>query len=253
MSNNTKSNSNTNERPLTPIQSSILNYLHKANFDIKITDDEVIYYITRDTISDWNFEDEYGYFPLTYAFERPKLLEFFLNEKGCNINYQNKDGETALMNFHGYSHGVKTLLNHGADPNLEDKKGETALFYCFQPPSKIQEQVSSAATLLQHAINLNHQNHKGETFLHKAAKNASTVLILERFLRLVNAYKKDINMNIVDNQGKTPLQLAKTDSMKTILSRYGSVSGGGGGGSRRRRTYKQKRRVRKYTKKQLRI
>lgn len=226
---------------LTPTQSNILNYLHKANFDMKLTDEEVIYYITRDNITDWNFEDDYGNFPLTYAFERPTLLEFFLNEKGCDVNYQNRNGETALMNFYGYSQGVQTLLKHGADPNLEDTKGETALFYCFQSPSKIQEQIASAATLLQYPINLKHQNRKGETFLHKAAKNTSTLPILERFLTLVKVQKKDIDMNIADYQGKTPLQLAKTDSMRRILSRYGSVSGGSVSTRNRRcNTYKQK-------------
>jgi ankyrin repeat protein len=54
-----------------------------------------------------------------------------------NINYQNEKEWTALMmacvNSNDYSNNgiVKLLLENGADPNLKDKKGRTALSLVF--------------------------------------------------------------------------------------------------------------------------
>ena len=52
-----------------------------------------------------------------------------LIKKNVNINFQDKDGNTALM-FASYNKNlniVKLLLNNGANPNLQDKNGNTVL------------------------------------------------------------------------------------------------------------------------------
>ena len=47
---------------------------------------------------------------------------------GANINYQNKNNDTALMISIGHPINVtKTLINAGANVNMQDKNGVTAL------------------------------------------------------------------------------------------------------------------------------
>ena len=50
-------------------------------------------------------------------------------KKGCDINYQNGDGRTALMraSFLGQERCVEVLLDAGADINAQDEAGRTAL------------------------------------------------------------------------------------------------------------------------------
>lgn len=50
-------------------------------------------------------------------------------KKGCDINYQNGDGRTALMRSakRDYKDIVRVLLDNGADVSLEDNNGKTAI------------------------------------------------------------------------------------------------------------------------------
>jgi len=52
-----------------------------------------------------------------------------LLDHGADINFQDKFGDTALMivSSKGNTEMVKILLDHGADVNLQDKFGDTAL------------------------------------------------------------------------------------------------------------------------------
>lgn len=53
----------------------------------------------------------------------------YLVQKGSDINYQNTDGQTALMCAisKGQADNVKVLMKYGADESLKDKNGQTAL------------------------------------------------------------------------------------------------------------------------------
>ena len=63
------------------------------------------------------------------------VIRNLLNIPGIDVNRQNKNGETALMALLKYTSGVTTrekaliLLDAGADPEIGDKNGETALTY----------------------------------------------------------------------------------------------------------------------------
>ncbi|MEE8433866.1 MAG: ankyrin repeat domain-containing protein, partial [bacterium] len=51
-------------------------------------------------------------------------------EKGVNINHQDHRGQTALMYFAQFERHpwtIQWLLRHGADVNVVDKSGQTAL------------------------------------------------------------------------------------------------------------------------------
>ena len=54
-----------------------------------------------------------------------------LIEYGANVNLQDKDGYTALVfaSYNGHTEAVKLLLANGADPDLQDNNRRTALMY----------------------------------------------------------------------------------------------------------------------------
>lgn len=52
-----------------------------------------------------------------------------LLDRGCNINYLSKTGESPLhiLTKRGRFEAAMTLLTHGADPNIKGLDGNTAL------------------------------------------------------------------------------------------------------------------------------
>ena len=72
--------------------------------------------------------DRKDFLKAAFAGDLPQVRT--LLEKGTDIDYQNKDGETALFiaSQNGHEGIVQTLLDKGADANRQSKNGVTALF-----------------------------------------------------------------------------------------------------------------------------
>jgi len=116
-----------------------------------------------------NTQDSFGRTPLLcvmqtqcpYQRENRKLIFEYLTENGADPNIICKQGETALiravLNYQdnlkevhqlpseiakqkaqiGYDESmIKSLLSHGADPNIKDNSGKTALDYAAESPIK---------------------------------------------------------------------------------------------------------------------
>jgi ankyrin repeat protein len=110
--------------------------------------------------ADPNIRDKYGATPLHYAaaLDYPKIVELLhkkdlsdydatplqaaaefnypevaelLLEHGANPNIQDNDGDTPLhlAALRDYCEVVKLLLDHGADPTIRDNEGRTPLDY----------------------------------------------------------------------------------------------------------------------------
>ena len=75
--------------------------------------------------------------PLAYAAAVGRLLIVrLLLEKGADVNAQNSEGWTPLMNAAMTARDpecIRLLLAHQADPNIKDKKGLTALSHAKKP------------------------------------------------------------------------------------------------------------------------
>ncbi len=77
--------------------------------------------------------DNLGHNFLHHAVSKPDILSFLLDQdkEGVALNAVNNDGQTPLVKavLEGNTEAVKMLLDRGADVNLADEKGNTALIY----------------------------------------------------------------------------------------------------------------------------
>ena len=171
-----------------------------------------------------------------------------LYQRGADINVRGFQGRTPLISASSRKHleMVQWLLHRGADPNISDEIYRwTALHWVAQDDDLIIAQM-----LLQHNADPNIQNSKGEIPLHTASRGGKsnfTRLLLEHGADL-NARRKDgatplhlasrngwvevarlliehgADRGAEDNKGRTPLQvaLAQRSDMVELLVDYGS-------------------------------
>lgn len=100
----------------------------------------------------------------------------YLIERGACLNVQS-DGnlQTALIiaTAKGFSGFVELLLDNGANTEIQDKMGNTAIFEAVRRQDQFLVQ-----TLLEHGANPNATNHSGMTPLHCASRNARITELL---------------------------------------------------------------------------
>ncbi|XP_013400788.1 uncharacterized protein LOC106166687 [Lingula anatina] len=132
-----------------------------------------------------------------------------LLESDIDVNFKDVDGCTPLIRAiflekgDVRSHIARMLINSGADVNVRDRSGKTALMY-----SAMEEGRENITRLLIRtgACDTNIQDNNGKSALHFAAENGLCPVIRV----LVNSAhsKRAINVNITDFEGRTPLAVA---------------------------------------------
>ena len=132
-----------------------------------------------------------------------------------DINYQNSAGWSALMmasaNSNRYSNNeiVKLLLEHGADPNLQDVYEYTALMYSSQDSNTVSNN-ETVKLLLDHNADPNMENVVGWTALMYSCCNTTTTSNIET-VKLLLDYKSDTTLqNNCD--GYTALMISCSNS-----------------------------------------
>jgi ankyrin repeat protein len=126
-----------------------------------------------------------------------------------DVNGRGAQGRTALMEAVGQWHYgperaevnraavARLLLEHGADPNLQDEKGNTTLIGCAWD-------ADAALALIRHGANVNAQNNDGLTpLINTAVAEVARVLI-----------ENGADLYLRDKEGKTALEQAKQYGMK---------------------------------------
>jgi|GEM_PF-2401740 len=96
-----------------------------------VRSDEMAYYVMENFECDFTATDEYGASPLHYAayYElSAEVLKLYI-ENGADVNLQDSDGITPLMNAVPVTENVRLLLDNGADVSIEDYDGYTAYDY----------------------------------------------------------------------------------------------------------------------------
>lgn len=107
---------------------------------------------------------------------------------GKGVNAQDELGRTPLLihlsgfNYSGTHHlanpaGVECLLAVGADPNIADKEGRSAIFYAAS-----ERRIKELAALIKNNAHVNHRDHSGRTALFSAVEQGNilgTMMLLE--------------------------------------------------------------------------
>ena len=131
-----------------------------------------------------------------------KLINEFLLYNP-DVNTQDYKGDTPLHKTVSSPQIADILLNCGADPYIKNSEGENSVHLSCRYPKTLK-------LFHERGININTSDSDGLTLFHKAAQENN--LKLAKILKKYNA-----EINIRDNQGRTPVFYAKTPE---ILSWY---------------------------------
>ena len=124
---------------------------------------------------------------------------------GVDIDMRDGEGRTALMNasYNKFLMVVDTLLQAGADPNLQDKNSRTALM--------MSSTVKIIDKLLDAGADVNISNNVGRTAIMEYLNNinfTNIIILLEKFLQ------KGLNLDIKDYFDKNFYELLKEKQEK---------------------------------------
>lgn len=187
-----------NKQGMTPLMMAVMrqdrtitNMLLLAGADPNIKDN-------NDSTALFFIQDDYSVY----------ILEDLLKAK-ANINAQNNAGKTylhyvAAENSREKEKRMEYLLTHGADRNIRDNEGCTALICAIKHDDYMDysygHRVNKNVTILTNKDNINIKDNQGRTALHWAIdKRRETVA---HFLLSAGA-----NKSLKDNNGKTPYDL----------------------------------------------
>lgn len=137
---------------------------------------------------------------------------------GAQVNVRDEMGKTALV--HAVNRGdvevVEALLQAGADASIPDEKGTTALMYALQEPSPYnregtpEQRLEAARLLLKGKVgDVNAQNENGETSLMRAVDRGEIEVVK-------SLLERGANVNLSDVLGNTAAVRAYTNDQTAI-------------------------------------
>jgi len=147
---------------------------------------------------------------LAYNGDNKELLHWLISfEKDINkprppcLSNSNMPSETLLHRHLEQDGLVEFLLENGADPNCRNHAGHTPAHYMFNDQIREGQNDRTFQLLVKAGANLDLPDNQGKTPLHWAVSNGNL-----RYIRtLLNG---GANANILDNLGRTPLHYAIT-------------------------------------------
>lgn len=168
-----------------------------------------------------------GFTPLMIDVLNGKLNQENLNK--TNIDDSNEESFTALMlasmnikiEPKEYRHNlIKELLKNGANPNIQNKYGDTALMQASQY-SNTNSTNEVVEILLKNDADPNIQNKEGSTAL-IAATFFSDSLSTEKTVEILLKNGAAKGINLLTNKGKTALMYAKSENVAKMLLEHGA-------------------------------
>jgi ankyrin len=158
-----------------------------------------------------NIQDNLGASPLFYAIENKHFnVCKLLIENGANVNLTNKFKKTPLhiASHFGQLEICKILISN-LNINEEDVFGFTPLHNAIRQSKK-----DVAKFLIENGANVNAATHLGNTALHLVVEHGN----IEMCKFLLNI--KNININIQNMLGKTPLMISKNTEISLLLFNF---------------------------------
>lgn len=160
-----------------------------------------------------NFRDEEGSTPLINSIkglDKHIVMSKFLIASGADLNLKDNQGNTALILTANRFYRIETLLallEAGANPNIQNKDGVTAIMGILNQVDIFQKFVDSGA-------NLDLQDLNGMTVL---MKNIDYLESVDFFI------KAGAHLNLRNSEGKTALGLASYTPVRNALIGAGGI------------------------------
>ena len=140
--------------------------------------------------------------------------EIFAVDKLClkhsfNVNHKDYEGETLLMAMQQDFYWclplrVKQLLDHGADLELTDIYGKTALHHCIENHFFFDTDVRMFSLLIEYKARLNYRTNDGTTILHALILH---VAYFETMKVILDSDVSDLVVDAKDSDGHTAFDL----------------------------------------------
>lgn len=148
-----------------------------------------------------------------------EIIEFLINS-GANINScESYLKETPLHRLCARAKPrieiIKSLLDRGANVNIENVSGKTPIFYC-----NFNFSLELLDLLVKHGADINHKDKYKNTILHDDFLDYNTENF-EEFIKELISLGFDVNSK--NNLGHTPLYLCKNKKVENILRDNGAV------------------------------
>jgi len=144
-----------------------------------------------------------------------QIKDMLKNGIGVNVRRRTTQGSTALMEacLHKFLLIEITLLEAGADPNIQDEYGRTALMMASTP--------KMIDKLLEYGADVNLQNNEGDTalmvYLEYGLSAEQTILNIEKFR------KHKLNLDLKNRDGWNFYEKLKYLGDKSNMLRYDEI------------------------------
>jgi ankyrin repeat protein len=146
----------------------------------------------------------------------PQVVELVISSN-IDVNAKAKDGVTPLRlaaQANDITDIAASLINHGADVNIPDQDGRTALNWAVT-----MHHTKTVELLLQHGADVNIVDNLGMTALHWAIlrDGNSEHKQLASYKTVQLLLSKGARIDVVDKQGRTPSTIAKRKEIVSLL------------------------------------
>ncbi|MEI0446166.1 ankyrin repeat domain-containing protein [Brachyspira intermedia] len=181
--------------------------------------DEFKYVIENNKEYITNIETWYNYIPNLSTNSFSNFVKVLLdngmdiNESGKNLildlsksydsHHRPKFGKSAIIGIPDSKYKIETLINLGANINIQDNDGNGILHYILSRDNIGTEEYDIFEMLIKNGININLQNNDGDTALHKIS------------------YKKDNGYRDIDMEKKVISLLIENNADKNIKNNNG--------------------------------
>lgn len=174
------------------------------------------------TYSITNSETWYNYIPNLSTNNFSNFVKVLL-DNGMDINWKNEEGKSLILDISKYynslhkpkfgtseiigvpdsKYKIETLINLGANINIQDNDGNGIIHYILSRDNIGTEEYDIIEMLIKNSVNINLQNNDGDTALHKIL------------------YKKNNDYRDIDMEKKVASLLIENNADKNIKNNNG--------------------------------
>lgn len=167
------------------------------------------------TYSITNSETWYNYIPNLSTNNFSNFVKVLL-DNGMDINWKNEEGKSLILDISKYynslhkpkfgtreiigvpdsKYKIETLINLGANINIQDNDGNGIIHYILSRDNIGTEEYDIIEMLIKNSVNINLQNNDGDTVLHKISYKKNNEY------RDIDMEKKVISLLIENNADK---------------------------------------------------